>query len=160
MDEQTAEFNGGEAVSVTARMTASEIDAFLREAFPHGAPPRVESADGRTARCRIRYDVSQLRPGGTLSGPTMMSLADTAMYALVLSAIGFEPLAVTTNLSINFLRKPAPADLIADCRLLKLGKALAVGDVMISSDGADAPCAHAVVTYSIPPAARGAAERG
>lgn len=145
---------------MTARMTASEIDAFLREAFPHGTPPAVEQADGRTARCRIRYAESQLRPGGTLSGPTMMSLADTAMYALVLSAIGFQPLAVTTNLSINFLRKPAPADLIADCRMLKLGKALAVGDVTITSEGADAPCAHAVVTYSIPPAARaGAGDR-
>lgn len=135
-------------------MQADEINAFLRKAFPHGAPPQVEAADGVSARCRIRYDESQLRPGGTLSGPTMMGLADTAMYALVLSAIGFEPLAVTTNLSINFLRKPAPADLIAEARLLKLGRALAVADVTIRSDGTIEPCAHAVVTYSIPPQAR------
>jgi len=138
-------------------MRADEIHAFLREAFPHGAPPDVEAADGRSARCRIRYAESQLRPGGTLSGPTMMALADTAMYALVLSAVGFAPLAVTTNLAINFLRKPAPSDLIAEARLLKLGKALAVGDVAIFSDGADAMCAHAVVTYAIPPDARQAA---
>jgi uncharacterized protein (TIGR00369 family) len=140
---------------MAAGMQAEEINAFLREAFPHGAPPHVETADGVTASCRICYSESQLRPGGTLSGPTMMSLADTAMYALVLSAVGFQPLAVTTNLSINFLRKPAPADLIADARLLKLGRALAVGDVTIRSEGANEPCAHAVVTYSIPPNARG-----
>jgi acyl-coenzyme A thioesterase PaaI-like protein len=73
------------------------------------------------------------------------------MYALVLSAIGRVPLAVTTNLSINFLRKPPPADLIAEARMLKLGKALAVGDVIVRSEASDAPVAHAVVTYSIPP---------
>jgi acyl-coenzyme A thioesterase PaaI-like protein len=81
----------------------------------------------------------------------MMSLADSVMYALVLSAIGLRPLAVTTNLSINFLRKPQPADLIAEARTLKLGKALAVSDVLIRSDGEAEPCAHAVVSYSIPP---------
>ena len=102
-------------------------------------------------RTRSVYDKKQLRPGGTLSGPTMMALADTAVYALVLSAIGKTPLAVTTNLSINFLRKPQPADLIAEARLLKLGKALAVGEVSIRSEGSDDVVAHAVVTYSIPP---------
>lgn len=136
---------------VAAGMSVEALNAFLREAFPSGALPEVEAADGRTARCRIRYSDAQLRPGGTLSGPTMMSLADTVMYALVLSAIGFEPLSVTTNLSINFLRKPAPADLIAEARMLKLGKALAVGDVIIRSETSEDPVAHAVVTYSIPP---------
>lgn len=134
-----------------AGMSPTAINAFLREAFPGGMPPDVEVADGTLARCRMRYHDGQLRPGGTVSGPTMMALADTAMYALVLSAIGFEPLSVTTNLSINFLRKPAPDDLIAEARLLKLGKALAVGDVLIRSAGVEHPCAHAVVTYSIPP---------
>ena len=81
----------------------------------------------------------------------MMGLADMAMYTLVLSAIGFAPLAVTTNLSINFLRKPEPRDLIGESRMLKLGKALAVGDVIIRSDGSEEIVAHAVVTYSIPP---------
>jgi uncharacterized protein (TIGR00369 family) len=132
-------------------MSATDINAFLRAAFPHGEPPEVELADGARARCRIRFDARQLRPGGTVSGPTMMALADTAAYVLVLSAIGFQPLAVTTNLSINFLRKPAPADLVAEARLLKLGKALAVTDVEIRSDGGDDILAHAVVTYSIPP---------
>jgi acyl-coenzyme A thioesterase PaaI-like protein len=101
----------------------------------------------------VRYVAgeAQLRPGGTISGPTMMGRADTVMYALVLSAIGKVPLAVTTNLSINFLRKPELKPLVADGRMLKLGKTLAVGDVIIRSEGRDEPVAHAVVTYSIPP---------
>lgn len=133
-------------------LTPDEINAFLRDAFPQGAGAAiVEEADGRRAVCRYRYNASQLRPGGTLSGPTMMSLTDTAVYALIFSAIGLEPLAVTTNLSINFLRKPKPADLIAEARTLKHGKALFVADVIIRSDGDAEPCAHAVVTYSVPP---------
>ena len=132
-------------------MNADELNTYLAEVFPDGRVSTVEYADGKTTRTRSVYDKRQLRPGGTISGPTMMALADTAVYALVLSAIGKVPLAVTTNLSINFLRKPLPADLIAEARMLKLGKALAVGDVIIRSDGSDDVVAHAVVTYSIPP---------
>jgi uncharacterized protein (TIGR00369 family) len=131
-------------------MTADEINAFYKQAFPSGLAG-VDFADGKTARVRLPYDKAQLRPRGTLSGPTMMGLADMAMYTLVLSSVGFVPLAVTTNLSINFLRKPEPKDLVAEGRMLKLGKALAVGDVLIRSDGSDDVVAHAVVTYSIPP---------
>jgi uncharacterized protein (TIGR00369 family) len=80
----------------------------------------------------------------------MMALADFAMYVAVLASIGPVPLAVTTNLNINFLRKPGNRDLIADCRLLKLGKRLAVGEVTIRSDGMDEPVAHVTSTYSIP----------
>jgi uncharacterized protein (TIGR00369 family) len=132
-------------------MTADELNAFFDEAFPHGRSATVEHADGKTVRTRLSYSNIQLRPGGTVSGPTMMGLADMVMYALVLSAVGKVPLAVTTNLSINFLRKPEPKDLIAEGRMMKLGKALAVGDVVIRSDGSDNMVAHAVVTYSIPP---------
>ena len=133
-------------------MTADEINAFFNEGFPgRDGEALVEYADGASARCRIRYHERQLRPGGTLSGPTMMALADSVVYALIFSAVGFTPLAVTTNLSINFLRKPKPADLIAGARTLKRGKALFVADVVIRSDGEDDPCAHAVVTYSVPP---------
>ena len=132
-------------------MNADEIERFLREAFPHGTSPHVEYADGKRTLLRLQYQQSQLRPGGTLSGPTMMSLADTAMYSLVLSAIGFQPLAVTTQLSINFLSKPRPVDLIAEARMLRLGKVLATGDVFIRSDGSSDACAHAVVTYALPP---------
>jgi uncharacterized protein (TIGR00369 family) len=98
----------------------------------------------------VTFHRDQVRPGGTLSGPTMMGLADTTAYALVLAAVGFKPLAVTTSLSINFMRKPAQADLVATATMMKLGKALAVMDVAIHSDGDERIVAHAVVTYSIP----------
>jgi uncharacterized protein (TIGR00369 family) len=135
-------------------LSAEAINAFLEEIWPNRAAnggSLVEYADPMRVICRVRYTPSQLRPGGTLSGPTMMSLADTAVYALVFASVGLEPLAVTTNLSINFLRKPKPADLLAEARMLKRGRALLVADVVIRSDGEAEPCAHAVVTYSIPP---------
>ena len=131
-------------------MTVDHINGFLRRAFSGGDPPLIEMADGKVAVARKAYHDDQLRPGGTLSGPTMMALADTAAYALVLSAVGFKPLAVTTNLSINFMRKPQPRDLIARATMMKLGKALAVMDVAIHSEGEADWVAHAVVTYSIP----------
>lgn len=104
-------------------------------------------------RLRAKYNDNFLRPGGTIAGPVMMGLADAALYALILSRIGPVELAVTTNLSINFLRRPAPADLIADARMLKLGKRLAVGEVNLFSEelGSDDPVAHVTGTYSIPP---------
>ena len=158
MDERGGKFNisGGETparIKTTecgAAMTVDELNTFFQTAFP-GGRVRVEAADGKTALCRLPFDASSTRPGDTVSGPTMMGLADSVMYALILSRIGFVPMAVTTNLSINFLRMPGRADLIGEARMLKLGKSLAVGDVFIRADGAEAPCAHAVVTYSIPP---------
>ncbi|MFK7852931.1 MAG: PaaI family thioesterase [Granulosicoccus sp.] len=104
-------------------------------------------------RLRANYHERFLRPGGTIAGPVMMGLADAAVYALVLSRIGPVELAVTTQLSINFLRKPSPADVIADARMLKLGKRLAVGEASLFSEeiGADKPVAHVTATYSIPP---------
>jgi uncharacterized protein (TIGR00369 family) len=99
-------------------------------------------------RLRQRYDKRLLRPGSTLSGATMMALGDFAMYLAVLSAIGWVPLAVTTNLTINFLKKPPARDLLAQARLIKLGKRLAVGS--IQADGDDALVAHVTSTYSIP----------
>lgn len=103
--------------------------------------------------CRIRQDYlkDSLRPGGTISGTTMMRLADASVYIAVLAAIGWSPLAVTTNLNINFLKMPAPGALEAECRLLKIGKRLAVGEVSIRSVGAEDLVAHATSTYSIPP---------
>jgi uncharacterized protein (TIGR00369 family) len=131
-------------------MTADEILAFFAEAFP-GGQVRIDHLDSGRAVVRYPYNPQTLRPGGTISGPTMMSLADTGAYVLILGAIGFVPLAVTTSLSINFIRKPGPADLIGEARMLKLGAALAVIEVEIRSHGAQDMCAHAVVTYSIPP---------
>jgi uncharacterized protein (TIGR00369 family) len=110
----------------------------------------VTIGDG-TATVRMPYNDATLRPGGTIAGPAMMGLADFAMYAALMGAIGQVELAVTTNLNINFLRRPEPADVIADCRILKLGKRLAVLDVTLLSDGEDEPIAHATGTYSIPP---------
>lgn len=104
-------------------------------------------------RLRAIYSERFLRPGGTIAGPVMMGLADAALYALVLSRIGPVELAVTTSLSINFLRKPMPADVVADARMLKLGKRLAVGEVILFSEelGVEDPVAHVTGTYSIPP---------
>ena len=104
-----------------------------------------------TSRVRLPAGEAHIRPGGTLSGPAQMALADFAMYAALLGAIGEVPLAVTTSLNINFLNKPRPGELTAACRLIKLGKRLAVGDVMVHSVGVEAPVSHATATYSIPP---------
>ncbi|MCI0487690.1 MAG: PaaI family thioesterase [Blastocatellia bacterium] len=112
---------------------------------------RVEKVDDGLAQVRLLYHERHLRPGGTISGPALMTLADTSMYIAVLAMIGPVALAVTTNLNINFLRKPAQADVIAEARLLKLGKRLAVGEVTMYSEGENDPVAHATVTYSIPP---------
>jgi uncharacterized protein (TIGR00369 family) len=103
------------------------------------------------ATLMIPYDEKMLRPGGTMSGPTMMMLADACMYAVVLSEIGIVKLAVTTNLNINFLRKPEPRNLIAKGSMLKLGKRLAVMAVDVYSEGSDDLVAHTTGTYSIPP---------
>ena len=110
----------------------------------------TEIGDG-TATLMIPYDEKMLRPGGTMSGPTMMMLADACMYAVVLSQIGIVKLAATTNLNINFLRKPEPRNLVAKGSMLKLGKRLAVMAVDVYSDGSDDLVAHTTGTYSIPP---------
>lgn len=135
-------------------MTVAELVAFLDREFPQMRPMklRIDSFDGRELVLSMPIGEQQLRPGGTVSGPAMMTLADCAAYLLILGLIGPVALAVTTNLNINFLRKPGVARLQAAARMLKLGKSLAVCDVAILSEGQDdGPVAHAVVTYSIPP---------
>lgn len=139
---------------VTAVLTVKELEELLAAEFPQvffpGCGLSIEKASKQGARVRQAYSSGMMRPGGTISGPTMMALADFAMYAAVLAAIGAVPLAVTINLNINFLRKPGQRDLVAEARLLKLGKSLAVGEVNIFSDGQDEPVAHVTSTYSIP----------
>ncbi len=133
--------------------TPVEMHHYLQEIFPQAGVGRaytVEEIGPMRARMRLHFDDKHLRPGGTISGPSMFSLADLALYVAVLAQIGKVGLAVTTNLNINFLRKPPPADLIGEARLLKLGKRLAVGEVAISSEGEVDLVAHAVGTYSIP----------
>jgi uncharacterized protein (TIGR00369 family) len=136
------------------KLSADELHRLLGGEFPQmfGAEGglSIERLEQRGCRVRQAFRANTLRPGGTISGVAMMSLADVTMYIAVLAAIGWVPLAVTTNLSINFLRKPGPRDLLAECRLLKLGKRLAVGEVTIFSDGMEEPVAHAATTYSIP----------
>src|SRR5258707_12522023 len=137
-----------------AKMSVAELEKFLHVEFPQtfgGGDISIESADGASCLLRQRYSESMLRPGGTIWGPTLMALADCAMYVVLLSAIGPVGLAVTTNLSINFLRKGRPGqDVLAAARLLKLGKRLAVGEVNLLSGTSPDPIAHAISTYSIP----------
>lgn len=133
--------------------TPDEMHAYLQEVFPQadiGETFVVEHIGADGARIRLRYDHRHLRPGGTISGPTMFSLADVGLYVAVLARIGRVALAVTTNLNINFLKKPPAADLIGEARLLKIGKRLAVGEVSIHSANEEDLVAHAVGTYSIP----------
>ena len=138
----------------TPALTVPELERFLAtqfsEVFHEKSDLKIEEVWHGGGRVRQIYRARLLRPGGTISGPTMMALADFAMYVGVLASIGPVPLAVTTNLNINFLRKPEARDLVAECRLLKLGKRLAVGEVTILSDGAPEPVAHVTSTYSIP----------
>lgn len=111
----------------------------------------VESLGDGEARVRCPFRDDFLRPGGTISGPVMMTMADYAMYAAVLSRIGMVELAVTTNLNINFLRRPRPGDVLAEARLLKLGQRLAVGEIALHVDNEEDLVAHVTATYSIPP---------
>ena len=133
-------------------MSADEVMTLLAREFPQSDPSLtvIEELRDNFVRLRRRTDTSDLRPGGTISGPSMMALADNAMYVILLAMIGPVALAVTTSLNINFLRKPQPGDLVAEASLLKLGKRLAVGEVAILSDGVDGPVAHSTLTYSIP----------
>jgi len=150
---------GGTAVLLDAMtatiLTLEETSDFLDREFPQmqagGRAYHLEAVGPLTARMRLEAHERFLRPGATVSGPAMMTLADYALYAAILANIGPVALAVTTSLNFNFLRKPASGDLLAECRLLKLGRRLAVGEVLITADGnADLVC-HATGTYSIPP---------
>lgn len=134
-----------------AKVDELEMNAFISKEFPQ-ARFVLESFDKGSTTIRRKIDTGDLRPGGTVSGPTMMSLADCAIYVAILREIGIVALAVTTSLNINFLRRPvADKDILGVCKILKLGKTLAVGEVTIYSESDDRPIAHSVGTYSIPP---------
>jgi uncharacterized protein (TIGR00369 family) len=134
------------------KMTIEEMTAFLARDFPQVCDDFVveELAEGRVT-VRLKVGDKHLRPGGTISGPSMFALADVAFYLATLGMIGPKALTVTTHCSINFMRKPKPGDMLAEARILKLGRVLSVGDVMLFSEGAPEPMAHAKLTYSIPP---------
>mgnify|MGYP001116004039 CR=1 FL=1 len=139
--------------SMTVQMDAAALNAFMMREFPQVAAEfQVEHVASMEADVRMLITEQHLRPGGTISGPSMFALVDLAMYAVVLAMIGPVALAVTTNCAIDFMRKPeAGRDLIGSARLHKLGKTLAVGDVLIRSVGSDDVVARASLTYAIPP---------
>ncbi|UWQ23063.1 PaaI family thioesterase [Jannaschia sp. W003] len=134
-------------------MDEAALEGFLHEHFPQVAGEfAVDRVTGDGVMVRLRVGDRHLRPGGTVSGPSMFALADVGAYLAILSRIGPVALAVTTNCSIDFMRKPAPgADLLCETRILKLGRALAVTDCLLHSEGTEAPVARASLTYSIPP---------
>lgn len=138
-----------------AKLTPDEMQRFFeREGLDGGGSMRVEEVGNLTARLRLKAAPRDLRPGGTVSGASMMALADLAIYAALLGEIGLVPLAVTTSLTMNFLRKPPLADVLAEARLLKVGKSLAFGEIFLRSEGHEKLVAHCTSTYSIPPGER------
>jgi acyl-coenzyme A thioesterase PaaI-like protein len=140
--------------TVKARpFTVDELRAYLVEIFPEfwkDGDLHVEDIAPMSATVRLIHHPRHLRPGGTISGPAMFAVCDAALFVAILGEIGPVAHAVTTSASINFLRKPAPADLIAKPRLIKLGKRLAVGEVALYSEGESQMVAHATATYSLP----------
>jgi uncharacterized protein (TIGR00369 family) len=142
---------------IAPKLSTNEVSLFLAQEFPQIAIGRlftVEETRHGFARMRMLFGDHLLRPGGTISGPSMFALADVAMYAAVLASAGPVAHAVTTNLNINFLRKPGQRDMIGEARILKLGKRLAVGEIALHSDGESELAAHATATYSLPDAVK------
>jgi uncharacterized protein (TIGR00369 family) len=136
------------------QFTIPEMHAYVAEVFPE-LGPRFEVTAMAPFRMTVRMATrpGDLRPGGTVSGPTIFAIADCAYYMATLAMIGPVPLAVTTNCAIDFMRKPGPGALVAEARILKLGRSLSVGDVLVFSEGTEPPIARASLTYSIPPGA-------
>ena len=140
----------------STKPTRAEITAFLKTEFPQ-SKCSVDAVGDKSATIRHNIGEAELRPGGTVSGPVMMFVADVALYVAILGEIGIVPLTVTTSLNINFLRKPAANKaIIGKCKLIKVGRSLAIGEVSIYSEGSegeDDMVAHAVGTYAIPKSA-------
>ena len=133
------------------KLDKEEIAAFLDEVFPQiGGQFEIEEVRPLRARVRLKVDDGHLRPGGTVSGPAMFALADCAYYIALLAVIGREALAVTANFNINFLRRPPPEDIVAEVRILKLGRRLASGDITLYPAVGGEPVAHATTIYAIP----------
>ena len=133
-------------------ITGAQFERLVREHMGESSTFsfRVEELERGHCRIRLHFHQGQLRPGGTIAGPVMFTLADTVLYALAMSVAGLEPLAVTSDLTLHFLRKPQPVDLIGVGRLLKASGRRIMGDVSIFSDGEDKPVAHAVGAYALP----------
>lgn len=138
---------------MTIKITKDEMMPYLDQVFPQVRGMfGIDRLDDDLLVMRLFEDEKHLRPGGTVSGPAMFALADVAAYVATMARIGQEALAVTTNCSIDFMRKPESGkDVLAECRVLKLGRALSVCDVLLYSEGMAEPVARANLTYSIPP---------
>jgi uncharacterized protein (TIGR00369 family) len=136
-----------------AALSAAELADLIRAGVPlvGGMGVIVEAVGEGTVRLRLPYRDDFVRPGGTVTGPALFALADVALYGAVLSLIGRVELAVTTSMTVNFLRRPAPVAVVAEARILKIGKRLAYGEILLWSDGEPDPVAHVTGTYSIPP---------
>ena len=139
---------------MSEHLDAAEIERRLVVEFPQAFGPKgsmhIEAAALMRARLRLAVAERHLRPGNTISGPAMFELADCALYVAVLATVGWIPLAATTSLTLNFLARPQVRDLVADSRLLRVGRTLAVGEVSIRSQGGDTILAHATGTYVLP----------
>lgn len=134
-------------------LTAEEVGAYLTEVYPEAArQAAIESVGPMTATMRLHRAPHHLRPGGTISGPSITLLADVTFYVAVMAMIGREAMTVTSNMNLTFMRRPADTDLLCDARILKLGRRLAMGDAALYSEGGDPdePVAHATLTYAIP----------
>lgn len=132
-------------------MNKQQIIEFLSTEFPHYTKISIDAVGEGSATIRHKIGREELRPGGTVAGPVLMQLADVVIYIAILGKLGMVPLTVTTNLNMNFLRKPsADRDLIAKCKLIKVGRTLIVGEVNLFSDGDAEPVAHCVATYAVP----------
>ena len=130
--------------------TLQQISDFMVESFPQ-SKVSIEAVDADSATVRHRIGIEELRPGGTVAGPVLMAVADAALYVAIFGRLGIVPLAVTTSLTVNFLRKPSSGqDIVGVCKLMKSGRSLAVGEVWLYSAGSDEPVAHAVGTYALP----------
>ncbi|SNZ07379.1 uncharacterized domain 1-containing protein [Cohaesibacter gelatinilyticus] len=142
---------------MSLKMNKEEVSALLDKEFPQinhgGRCYHIDWVEPGETQMRLKADDRHLRPGGTVSGPSMMSLADLAAYVIILAEIGPVALAVTTSLNINFLNKPGPGDLLGHCKILKKGKRLIIVEVDIRSEGQEDLVAHATATYSVPPQA-------
>ncbi|HBS51127.1 MAG TPA: thioesterase [Rhodobacteraceae bacterium] len=138
---------------MTLALTAQEVMDYMAAEFPQVKDDfAIDALSEDAITLRLLVAERHLRPGGTVSGPSMFALADCAVYAMVLARVGRKALAVTISCSMDFMRKPAAGvDVISKCRLLKLGRALAVGDMLLYSEGDERPVARASMTYSIPP---------
>jgi uncharacterized protein (TIGR00369 family) len=141
--------------SLANRLDIARLEALIEDRFPQihsgGRILSIEEIGDRSARVRMRHHERMMRPGGTVSGSAMFTLADFGVYVAIIATLGETGIdAVTTNLNINFLTKPAARDMLASVRLIRMGRRLAVGEVEIYSEGAADMVAHAIATYALP----------